>query len=650
MLPIKIILRLGLCLSLIQGFSQHSKIDSLQQLLAVADQDTTKISLLLSLSKQYQSKNLDSFSSYAKRALKLSLPNNDYKLAEVYNKIGLSYIYNSKNDSARYYLDEALEKLDLQDDRKVRSAVYANYSMSYHSSDNFDQKAEYNLKAIDLVKDDDREVCRLYFNHAVMLANAGFNEKAKHYLKLSLQSSQRGKNYLIEAVVLKAMTYYAINEKKLDSARYYLDRGLALCEITQSPQICFEMHSKLGEFYGDIQKYDKANHELLKAKNYAQLRNKTYDIMVTYVTLGNNELKRGDFKKSATYFQEFDELYHANPYPDIGQEAYRSWAEAEKKRANFKKSNELLEKYVTIKDSVFSNENRVVLADVNTKYETEKKDKELAEQQLLLKEQENSILKNEKQFNQAIGGVMLLLLMTFGGWLYYRQRQRTKSNEITALKAQQDVVKLQSLIQGEEKERVRLAQDLHDGINGDLAVIKYKITSLNPVKFKAKEKELYKDAIGMLDIAVDQVRRISHNLAPPSLHNFDLLEAIKQYCTKVTSANALNIDFQFFGGPLTLEKEAETAIYRMIQELLNNVVKHANATEALVQINHRDHSLHVVVEDNGIGFKPDSKTNGIGLQNVRSRVNYLKGTLDIDSGDGGSTFTIEIDLKKVQDL
>ncbi|MEX0290568.1 MAG: ATP-binding protein [Flavobacteriaceae bacterium] len=645
---LSLMLRFALFLIVTQVFPQHGNIDSLQRVLGEVDQDTSRISLLLVLSKAYQSKNLDSFDLLARQALKISQKNKDYKLAEIYNKIGLSHIYKSETDSAHHFFDEALRILDLEDNKEVRAMVYANYSMSYHNSDDFEEKANYNLKAIELVKDNKHEVCRLYFNHAVMLANAGFTSQAKKYLRLAYKNSQSSGNNLIEAVTLKALTYYATTENKLDSAQYYLDRGLVLCKTTKSPQICFEIHSKLGEFYGDLKRYGEANAELSKAKEYALARNKIYDIMVTNITLGNNELKRGHFVKSASYFAEFDRLYQENPFPDIGLEAYRSWAEVEKQKKNYEKSNRLLEKYVAIKDSVYSNENRLLLADVNTRYETEKKDKELAEQQLQLQEQANSILKKEKQYNQALAGALLLFFAGLGGWLYYRQRQKIKSNEIMTLKAQQDILKLEALIEGEEKERVRLAQDLHDGINGDLAVIKYKITSLNPTEFKDKEKEAYSEAINMLDNAVDQVRRISHNLAPPSLHNFDLTEAIKQYCNKVASANPIHIDFQFYGNDLKLEKETETVVYRMVQELVNNAIKHARAKEVLVQINHREYKLDIVVEDDGIGFDASSSATGIGLQNVRSRVNYLKGELDIDSGKGGSSIRINIDLNKLK--
>ncbi|MEL7003103.1 MAG: sensor histidine kinase [Bacteroidota bacterium] len=238
-----------------------------------------------------------------------------------------------------------------------------------------------------------------------------------------------------------------------------------------------------------------------------------------------------------------------------------------------------------------------------------------------------------------------LLILFIGFYFYFRQRQKARSKEILVLKREQEIIRLEALIKGEEKERYRLARDLHDGINGDLSVIKYKRTSINPELLSEQEKVPHQEAIIMLDNAVEQVRRISHNLAPPSLQNFSLQEAIHQYCSQISSSQSVNIDFQFFGGTVDLKEEYEMAIFRTVQELVNNVVRHSEASEALVQINHRDNQLHITVEDNGTGFDIDDKYSGMGLSNIRSRVDFMNGDLQIDSDSKGTTFNITIDLK-----
>jgi signal transduction histidine kinase len=394
--------------------------------------------------------------------------------------------------------------------------------------------------------------------------------------------------------------------------------------------------------------YEKAIEYLNQA--YAiQLKNNYTDNMgLTLANLGEAYYRNGEYNRAEGYLLKG--IAVAAGSKKVVRELHYNLFELYQQQKSYKKALDNHKLYVVYNDSLIDEKSVESINALQVQYETARKDKELARQQVQLKETENTLLKTENQNKLAIAGGLLLLFIGIGGWIYFRQRQRLKSQEITRLKAQQEVLKLEALIQGEEKERVRLAQDLHDGINGDLAVIKYKISSLDPEKFQKKQRSAFEEAIGMLDNAIEQIRRISHNLAPPALHNFELVEAIRQYCVKVASANPnLKINFQYFGEKLRLDKETETTVYRMVQELITNVVKHAEASEALVQMNHRDDVLHITVEDNGKGFDIKSEATGIGMQNIRSRTHYLKGELDLDSGPNGTTIQIDLNLKKISE-
>ncbi len=407
-------------------------------------------------------------------------------------------------------------------------------------------------------------------------------------------------------------------------------------------------YADIGDIYGQQQQYDSALYYLSRAYALQEANEYHTQMAATLANMGKVHLEMGNLRGSEGVLLEG--LNWSGESKKATRELHFQLSRLYQRKGDYEKALLNYQRYHNTHDSIVNEQSLKNINTLQIEYETEKKDRELAQQDLQLQKQANDLLRKESQRNLALAGGGFLLLFSLGGWLYYQQRQRIKQNEILALQTQQDIVKLEALIQGEEKERVRLAQDLHDGINGDLAVIKYKITTLDPAGFKEKEKNAYKEAISMLDNAVEQIRRISHNLAPPALHNFDLIEAIRQYCSKVAAANPLEIDFQFYGESPEFEKETETAIYRMIQELLNNIVKHAEASEALVQLNHRDQGLHIVVEDNGTGFDPEEDAQGIGLQNVHSRVHYLQGDLVIDSGTGGTTVNIDIDLTKLRPL
>ncbi len=620
---------------------QTNKIDSLKQsLIGVETHDTIKIITNLHIGKEFGVIDLDSCSSYVKKALKLSLLNNNYRAVKIYSNLGLLQFYNSNSDSARYYYDEALKVLDINDNTIERSTVYANYSLSYqNSSGDFEKKILYNQKAIDLVKDNDVEVCLLYFNHSVIYVNANFNEMSKKYLKLAYLSSKKARDYRVEGATIRQLAHHFIQEKKLDSARIYLERGLELCEATKSPEICFQINSKLGELYDDLELYSKADKVLLIAKDFAIKRKFKYDIMASNILLGQHELKRGNYKKSISYFQEFEDLYKENVEPHLGSLAYKSWAEVESKNGNYKKSNRYLQKHLILQDSIYSQKNREILVNADAKYETEKKDKEIVQQQLQIEKTEGELQKKKTETNYLIGIAIFLLVASILTWFLFQQRQKRKNQEIVTLKREHQIKTLETLIEGEEKERFRIAKELHDGVNGDLSAIKYKLSTLLEMN-----NTVIKEAITMIDNSCNQVRAISHNLVPPSLENFNLLEAVQEYCEKSDASHSEKITFQHLGDTIKISKKEEVNIFRIIQELVTNSIKHAKATKIDVQISCRKKVMQITVEDNGEGFdKNNIEERGIGLKNIQSRVDYLHGTIDLISNKKGTSTTIEID-------
>jgi len=150
----------------------------------------------------------------------------------------------------------------------------------------------------------------------------------------------------------------------------------------------------------------------------------------------------------------------------------------------------------------------------------------------------------------------------------------------------------------------------------------------------------------MIDNSCEQVRSISHNLVPPSLRDFNLLEAVENYCNDMNAIHKPEISFQHVGDAIALAKKQEANVFRIIQELVTNSIKHADAKEILVQLSNVEDNLQLTVEDDGKGFDVNNvKSDGIGMQNIRSRVAYLDAALDIKSDSKGSSFTISLNDK-----
>lgn len=213
---------------------------------------------------------------------------------------------------------------------------------------------------------------------------------------------------------------------------------------------------------------------------------------------------------------------------------------------------------------------------------------------------------------------------------------------------EKEVLTLQSLLQGQEIERERMARDLHDGLGGILSGIKLNLSSMKGnVIISEKDVNLFTKSIDQLDNAIAEMRRVAHNMMPEALLKFGLTEAIQDYCDGINESNTVKLKFTNLGLTTPLEKSVEVILYRIIQELTNNAIKHASAKNILVQLSKNENILNLTVEDDGKGFDTKRLANikGTGLQNVHSRVDYLKGSLEIQSStDGGTSVIIEIPI------
>ncbi|WP_236554800.1 sensor histidine kinase [Flavobacterium sp. 9AF] len=222
-----------------------------------------------------------------------------------------------------------------------------------------------------------------------------------------------------------------------------------------------------------------------------------------------------------------------------------------------------------------------------------------------------------------------------------------QKNEQLKTMHQLEITKLNALIEGEEKERNRIAQDLHDGINGDLSAIKFQLMAFKKKLANEVDKENLEKSIAMIDTTCEQVRTISHNLTPYTISQYGLSVALEQFCNKMNHSSLL-IDYQWFGEELVLPKNRETSLYRIVQELVQNAIKHAKAKEILVYCNNLEDCLNITIEDDGVGFDENKQTKGIGLMNIEKRVNYLNAKMEIESSNQGTTILISIPLKNKQ--
>ncbi|MEO8765427.1 MAG: sensor histidine kinase [Ginsengibacter sp.] len=328
-------------------------------------------------------------------------------------------------------------------------------------------------------------------------------------------------------------------------------------------------------------------------------------------------------------------------------------ADIETKSGNFAHALQIRNEYDIIVDSLSGSESKKNIQLLDIQYQTEKK-QALIKQLEKEKELQALSLKQKNTFNALLGIGMFAAVII--GFLFYRNTKRKqqlgkqaaeiKDIRINELEKEKQLFAVNSILEAQEMERTRMAKDLHDGLGGMLSGIKLNLSSIKEkTVIPAEDAQLFGKSIRQLDNAIAEMRRVAHNMMPEALLKFGLSEAIKDYCDGINESNTVKMRYYQLNLPHTLEKSTEVIIYRLVQELSNNAIKHAHAKNILVQIIRNDYGITLTVEDDGKGFDTAHLAKGAGLQNVQSRVDYLRGNLEIQSKPGeGSSFNIEIPL------
>ena len=665
------------------------KLDSLFSVLAVQTQDTSRFNALIDISYEWIDYNLDSVRFYVDRALTVigendrermrkalqvkmishyyqnnldecirlihqmkSLLNADdyFKQGAAFNNLGLMYSSLNRYDSSMYYFDRALERYSRlkETPRKGYADVYSNMAVAEIDQGNPEKSMEYNMKSLEFLDESSEpgEVASAYNNIGSLYIKMNNFEKAQEYLEKALKlklTHQINRNIANTYVLLgDCFHHQSKNEKALE---YY---GEALKSERQLGNSA-EEGSTLGYIANvQLEEGDLAA-AMATARKSASLKREfsnESEFAGSRYLIGQifNEMGIADSARHHWLFAE-------EVYQRLGQkiellEVWTALSALEEKSGNNKMSLKYLQQAFSIRDSILNEEKEKNLAQLEAKYQNKLKAEEI--QDLSKQQQLNeSLLEKQSQFIAAmIGSLLLLALLLFALWFNSRQRGKLFVQERISLKKEQEVVALKSMITGEEKERTRIAKDLHDGLSSMLAATRMQFDAVQQESKAGGDHPKYQSALASLDASISEVRRIAHNMMPEILMKYGLVEALTEFLPNLGS---IRIDFQHFGMKERLQPQTELVIYRIIQELINNIIKHSQATEALVQLNRNNGQLLITVEDNGKGFeyRRAQENPGIGIESLYSRVDFLGGELNIDSAPGkGTSVYIDIALTK----
>lgn len=624
------------------AYSQN--LDSLKNVVATSTSTIERQLALTALTEHYLINNLDSVDKfqglYEKEAKSHPTQHNQFALYQRYGTIQLfrgdtklAQIY---ADSAAMYLSDSLYTSDRLNHLGLR-AVIAHYELRYDEA--ITQYIE-SAKIADYLNEE-LELVRIYNNLALSYSALTENEKALEYYRKAYEMAKK-LNYTSGYLTLEAnIATELYNLRRYEEALPLFKEIKSTAESGDNALQIYMSNLAIGKIYIDQEDYTngeiylKQAEQSLASKDYVQSlelynamiqlygEKKDIEKMEYYKNLAikdnswNNNLiaQRGIYRDLKDYYSELNFMDSAYKYSTLE---------------------------LSLADSLFKMESLESSKQLEAKYQAAKKDAEISDQKLKT---------NARTFQRNLfimGSAILLLLL---GTLFYRNRKNKQvlKSEIELLKSKEKLRALDYMVQGQEEERKRIAQDLHDGLGGILASARIQMQKINQEIQKFTDLNLLQKTESLIDNAHQEVRRISHDMMPGALIDLGLNDALEDLVDSYTKSG-IQIELHQNLEEHHLTDKQAINLYRIVQEAIQNAVKHAEASLIKVETKIQAHDIILTIEDNGKGFN-DALTSkdqdGIGLRSIQSRATFLQGKVDIITAiNQGCKIEVSIPLKE----
>ena len=503
---------------------------------------------------------------------------------------------------------------------------------SYYFKGSYNEAAEYFYRSIELFEK---------FNDQKNLADS-YNALAKLYRKTkdlsrSLQNYDRAMSIFkslndstgMAMIFNESGVVFEYQEKYQEAARRYTASLIIDEKRKDSVGICYAL-SNLAGVYTIQNNFILAEKYLLQSLTFRKQMADALSLALNYSDLGNTYFSAKQFIKAKLYIDISNSIAFNMGYQGLKGDNFDLLAKIAEEQGEYQKALSYNKLKTSINDSIFNIEKTKKIEELNTRYETEKKERTILEQK-------NRIVLQNTIMIAAIVFVILGFLLVYAQYHRYQWRQEAKM-QAESLLQQDNAVK--AVIDAEEAERKRIATDLHDGVGQIMSAAKMNLSAYEHyTKFQTTEQQQYfQKIISLVDSGCKEVRSVSHNMMPNALLKNNLSEAINEFINKLDNRTLkVYLHSEGFEGPGN--SNIETVLYRVIQECVNNVIKHAEANVLDISLVKEANEITATIEDNGKGFEVNKTAykDVIGLKNIFTRVEFLKGTVDFTSTPGKGT-------------
>ena len=568
-------------------------IDSLKTVMHSNKPYAERIKAYTTFLAKYNLKNFDEAVSIGTEGLALAKKNSDAGIeGELEREIGEAWYFKGKYDVAANYFYQSISTLEKTSYKVQLANSYNSLARLYRKTRDLNRSLENYDKSMAIFRslNDSGGISMIYNESGVVFEYAGDYNKAIERYSASLKIDQK-RNYLVG--------------------------------------ICYAL-SNLAGVYTLQNKFSEAENYLQQTLTIRKKLKDTFALALSYSDLGSTYSSEGNYEKAKACVDSSNLIADKMGYPELKRNNYEVLSEIAAKQGNYKLALDYFQKRTQLQDSIFSIEKTNQIEELNTRYETEKKER-------MIHEQQSKLVRQKIIIGSVIALVILAGLLGYTQYRRYQWKQEAKM-KATVLKQQEEATK--AVIEAEEAERQRIAKDLHDGVGQMMSAAKMNLSAYEAnVFFKDEEEKInFEKIISLVDESCKEVRAVSHNMMPNALLKNSLASAIREFIDKLDQKK-LQVHLYTEGLEERLDSNVETVLYRVIQECVNNVIKHADANTLDISIIKEANEITATVEDNGKGFDTADKEkfDGMGLKNIRTRVEYLRGTVDFDSSPGKGT-------------
>jgi len=621
--------------------------DSLLTVVANPTNDTADLNALYKLATTTYRDDLTGAREYARRLATLGDERGFARWSALgYRSVGVFYYMASQVDSFSYYNSLAIARIgDLSSEPKIGVGLLVNKgaiaTVNYRLDDAVgDYAAAYELA---MSSGYTKDVSKILNNLGVLYRRLNRSRSAERTYQRSLELKRANHDTLGIANTLLNLGRVEIERGKVERGMASLDQAAEYYRQLGMPEELPLVELSRGIGYYRLDDNERAEEIIKKTLSVPGLKLDVNTHANALLGLGSIALEEGRFAEARTHLEKGLPLAEQANVLALTTNFNRALGQTYQKLENPEKAYGHLASYVDTIEHVFQQERLDVHGEMAEKFQSQLRDAEIARQQLVIgqQQQRSLLLWLGIGFLALLSTVVFLLLRSR---LEYQKSEALRLEtereaEVKFLRQEAEVSGLRAMIEGQERERKRVAKDLHDGLGGLLATVKARLSNEAPTAEASNQ---------MLDRACTEVRRIAHNMMPQTLALSGLSGSVQDIVAQLNQ-RGLDTELELIGQPdLRLDEDRQAMLLRILQELTHNVVKHAQATKLFIQLLDQPSQLLLTVEDNGVGFNADfARTNGkgIGLANIESRVAFLGGDIQYDASPGhGTTVSLSVPL------